>query len=52
MGKLIYTHFASVDGFIEDAEGGPDWAAPDQEVLSYLNEIERPIGTYLYGRGM
>jgi dihydrofolate reductase len=52
MAKLVYTCFASLDGFVEDARGGPDWYAPDEEVWSYLNDLERPVGTYLYGRGM
>jgi dihydrofolate reductase len=52
MAKLVYTCFASLDGFVEDARGGPDWYAPDEEVWNYLNDLERPIGTYLYGRGM
>jgi dihydrofolate reductase len=50
MSKLIYTAIASLDGYIEDAAGGFDWAAPDPEVHAFVNAIERPIGTYLYGR--
>src|SRR6185436_18904375 len=43
---------ASLDGYIEDAEGGSDWSMPDEEVHGFVNELERPIGTYLYGRRM
>jgi dihydrofolate reductase len=50
MAKLIYTAICSVDGYISDAAGGFDWAAPDEEVHAFVNELERPIGTYLYGR--
>ena len=52
MAKLIYSAIASADGYIEDASGDFQWAAPDDEVLSFLNDLERPIGTYLYGRRM
>lgn len=50
MGKLIATAMMSLDGCTADADGVFEWAAPDDEVLAYLNERERPIGTYLYGR--
>ena len=52
MGKLIYSAIASADGYVEDAEGSFDWAAPDEEVLRFVNDLERPVGTYLYGRRM
>ncbi len=52
MGKLIYSAITSLDGYLEDAEGNFDWAEPDEEVLSFVNDIERPVGTYLYGRRM
>jgi dihydrofolate reductase len=52
MAKLIYSAIASLDGYVEDAEGGFEWAAPDAEVHAFVNELERPIGTYLYGRRM
>jgi dihydrofolate reductase len=41
---------ASLDGYIEDAEGKFDWAAPDEEVHAFVNDLERGVGTYLYGR--
>ncbi len=52
VGKLIYSAITSLDGFIEDEEGRFDWAAPDEEVHAFVNDLERPIGTYLYGRRM
>ena len=52
MAKLIYSALCSLDGYLVDAQGGFDWAAPDEEVLELVNELERPIGTYLYGRRM
>ena len=52
MGKLIYSAIASLDGYVEDEEGKFDWAMPDEELHSYVNDLERPIGTYLYGRRM
>lgn len=50
MARLIYSTIASADGYVEDADGRFDWAAPDEELHRFLNELERPIGTYLYGR--
>jgi dihydrofolate reductase len=52
MGRLIYSAIASLDGYIEDQEGGFDWAAPDEEVHAFVNDLERSVGTYLYGRRM
>jgi dihydrofolate reductase len=52
MGKLIYSAIASLDGYVNDAAGRFDWAAPDAEVHAFVNDQERPIGTYLYGRRM
>jgi dihydrofolate reductase len=52
MAKLIYSAIASLDGYVADENGNFDWAAPDREVHSFVNELERPIGTYLYGRRM
>jgi len=50
--RLIYSAIASADGYVEDAAGRFDWAAPDEEVLCFVNDLERPVGTYLYGRRM
>ncbi|MEV5967357.1 dihydrofolate reductase family protein [Kribbella sp. NPDC051952] len=52
MAKLIYSAITSLDGYVEDADGHFEWAAPDEEVHAYVNNLERPIGTYLYGRRM
>jgi len=52
MASLIYTAIASLDGYVEDEQGKFDWAAPDEEVHAFVNYLERPVGTYLYGRRM
>jgi dihydrofolate reductase len=52
MAKLIYSAIASLDGYVADEDGDFDWAAPDQEVHAYVNDLERAVGTYLYGRRM
>jgi dihydrofolate reductase len=52
MAKLIYSAIASLDGYVADEDGKFDWAAPDEEVHSFVNDLERPVGTYLYGRRM
>jgi hypothetical protein len=50
MASLIYSAIASLDGYVEDERGNFDWAAPDEEVHAFVNDLERPVGTYLYGR--
>ena len=50
--KLIYSAITSLDGYVADQNGNFDWAAPDEEVHAFVNDLERPIGTYLYGRRM
>jgi dihydrofolate reductase len=50
MGKLVYTAIASLDGYVADEDGNFDWAEPDAEVHAFVNDLERPIGTHLYGR--
>ena len=52
MAKLIYSAITSLDGYVEDENGNFDWAAPDEEVHAFVNDLERPVGTYLYGRRM
>ena len=52
MARLIYSGIMSLDGYTADADGGFDWAAPDEEVHAFVNDLERPVGTYLYGRRM
>jgi dihydrofolate reductase len=52
MAKLIYSAITSLDGYIEDAQGEFAWAEPDEEVHRFFNDLERSVGTYLYGRRM
>ena len=52
MTKLVYSAITSLDGFVADEDGTFDWAAPDEEVHTFVNDLERPVGTYLYGRRM
>jgi dihydrofolate reductase len=52
MAKLIYSAIASADGYVEDAAGNFEWGAPGEELLRFINDLERPVGTYLYGRRM
>jgi dihydrofolate reductase len=50
MAELIYSAITSLDCYVADENGNFDWAAPDEEVHRFVNDLERPIGTYLYGR--
>jgi dihydrofolate reductase len=50
MGRLIATSTMSLDGYVADAEGHFEWAAPDEEVHQFVDDLERDAGTYLYGR--
>jgi hypothetical protein len=50
--KLIYSVITSLDGYVADEDGNFDWAAPDEEVHTFVNDLERKVGTYLYGRRM
>ena len=52
MAKLIYSAICSLDGYVADKDGNFSWARPDDELHSFINDIERPIGTYLLGRRM
>jgi dihydrofolate reductase len=52
MAKLIYSAITSLDGYVADESGNFDWAAPDEEVHTFVNDLERLVGTYLYGRRM
>ena len=50
MAKLIYSAITSLDGYVADEDGNFDWAAPDEEVHTFANDLARSVGTYLYGR--
>jgi len=50
--KLIYSAITSLDGYVADTNGNFDWAEPDEEVHTFVNDLERLAGTYLYGRRM
>jgi dihydrofolate reductase len=52
MARLIYSVIESLDGYVADETGNFDWAAPDEEVHTFVNDLERPVGTCLYGRRM
>jgi dihydrofolate reductase len=52
MARLIYSAITSLDGYVADEGGNFDWAAPDEEVHAFVNDLERSVGTYLYGRRM
>jgi dihydrofolate reductase len=52
MAKLIYSAITSLDGYVADVDGNFDWSAPDEEVHAFVNDLERSVGTYLYGRRM
>ncbi|HEX3562713.1 MAG TPA: dihydrofolate reductase family protein [Solirubrobacterales bacterium] len=52
MAKLIYSAIGSLDGYTADETGSFDWAYPGEEVHGFINDLERPVGTYLYGRRM
>ncbi len=52
MAKLIYSAITSLDGYVADEDGSFDWAEPDEEVHTFVNDLERSVGAYLYGRRM
>ena len=52
MAKLVYSAIVSLDGYVAEADGNFEWAVPDEEVHAFINDLQRPIGTYLYGRRM
>jgi dihydrofolate reductase len=52
MAKLVYSAITSLDGYVADESGDFGWSAPDEEVHTFVNDLERPVGTYLYGRRM
>ena len=52
MAMLTYLTIASLDGYVADKAGNFDWAEPYEELHSFVNALERPVGAYLYGRRM
>ena len=52
MAELIYSALASLDGYVADEGGKFDWAAPDEEVHAFVNDLSRGVGTFLLGRRM
>ena len=50
MAKLIYSAITSLDGYVADIEGKFHWAEPDEEVHTFINDLQRSVGTYLCGR--
>jgi dihydrofolate reductase len=50
--RLIYSALASLDGYVADTDGKWAWAEPDEEVHAFVNDLSRPVGTFLFGRGM
>ena len=52
MSTLVYSAIASLEGYVADENGNFDWAVPDEEVHAFVNDLSRPLGTYLYGRRM
>ncbi|HEY8752500.1 MAG TPA: dihydrofolate reductase family protein [Arthrobacter sp.] len=50
MGQLIYSGIASLDGYVADRHGNFSWSEPDEEVHTFVNDLERDVRTYLYGR--
>ena len=52
MANLIYSMITSLDGYVEDPDGNFGWGAPDEEVHTFVNDLSRAVGTYLYGRRM
>ena len=52
MAKLVYVATTSLDNFVEDENGEFNWSVPDEEVHSFINDLTRPVGTFLFGRRM
>jgi len=52
MAKVTYIANVSLDSFIEDEHGSIDWTVPDDEVFTFITDLVRSAGTYLYGRRM
>jgi dihydrofolate reductase len=52
MAKLIYSMITSLDGYAEATDGGLGTGADDPEVHTFIGDLFRSVGTYLYGRRM
>ena len=52
MAKLIYSAITSLDGYVADAAGEWEWSVPDADVHAHVNDLTRPLGTWLLGRRM
>ena len=52
MAKLVFSVIESLDGYVADEGGRFDWAEPDESVHTFVNDLQRPVGAYLYGRRM
>jgi dihydrofolate reductase len=52
MGNVVYSTMVSLDGFVEGPDKDLDWAIPDEELHTFINEQQSQIGAALYGRGM
>ena len=52
MARLLYSAIASLDGYTVDVSGSFAWAVPNEEVHAFVNDRERTVGTYVYGRRM
>jgi dihydrofolate reductase len=50
--ELVYSALQSLDGYVADEQGDFGWAAPDEQVHAFVNELTRPVGTHLLGRRM
>lgn len=52
MAKLIYSMITSLDGYAEAAQGDLGAGAGNEEVHTFIGDLFRHVGTYLYGRRM
>ena len=50
--KLLYVSIVPLDGYVEDPQGRFDWSRPDEELHWFVNDLLRPVGTFLFGRRM
>ncbi|GAA2319036.1 dihydrofolate reductase family protein [Nonomuraea roseoviolacea subsp. roseoviolacea] len=50
MGTVIYWMNTSIDGYIEDADGGMDFMDPADDFHQAANDHVRPTAAFLFGR--